>query len=139
MQQEKLRVWYAPEEMKAGRKLHDQIFEAIRLYDKLLLVLSAESIGSDWVKVEIRRAKKREREDGRQVLFPIRLCDMPTVEAWRFIDDESGRDLAAEIREYYIPDFSNWKDHDAFEREFNRLLESLKHPREIPKSREGTA
>ena len=26
--------------------------------------------------------------------------------------------MAVELRKYYIPDFSNWKDHDAFETEF---------------------
>jgi hypothetical protein len=40
MQQEGLRVWYAAEDMAGGKKLHEQIDEAIRLYDKLLLVLS---------------------------------------------------------------------------------------------------
>ena len=36
------------------------------------------------------------------------------------------RILAVELREYYIPDFSNWKDHDAFEAEFGKLLRDLK-------------
>jgi hypothetical protein len=35
-------------------------------------------------------------------------------------------DLAAEVREYFIPDFSNWKDHDAFEKAFARLQSDLK-------------
>jgi len=29
--------------------------------------------------------------------------------------------LAEEVRKYHIPDFSNWKNHDAFERAFARL------------------
>jgi hypothetical protein len=28
--------------------------------------------------------------------------------------------------EFFIPDFSNWKDHDAFESAFARLLRDLK-------------
>jgi hypothetical protein len=28
---------------------------------------------------------------------------------------------AREVRKYHIPDFSNWKNHDAFERAFARL------------------
>ena len=31
---------FAPEEMKAGRKIHEKIDEAIRLHDRLLLILS---------------------------------------------------------------------------------------------------
>jgi hypothetical protein len=34
--------------------------------------------------------------------------------------------MAREIREYFIPDFSYWKDHDAFEAAFARLLKDLK-------------
>lgn len=41
-------------------------------------------------------------------------------------DADSGKDLVVEVREYYIPDFSNWEKHDDFEREFGRLYESLK-------------
>jgi hypothetical protein len=31
-----------------------------------------------------------------------------------------------EIREYFIPDFTDWKDPDAFEKAFDRLLNDLK-------------
>ena len=48
------------------------------------------------------------------------------VKKWKCFDAESGKDLAVEIREYFIPDFSNWKDHDAFETAFERLLRDLK-------------
>jgi hypothetical protein len=34
--------------------------------------------------------------------------------------------MAAEVREYLNPDFANWKDHDAFEAGFAKLLEALK-------------
>ena len=30
-----------------------------------------------------------------------------------------------EVREYYIPDFSNWKNQDAFEAEFAKLQKAL--------------
>jgi hypothetical protein len=36
LQQEDLRVWFAPEDIEGGKKLHDQIFDAIRVHDKLL-------------------------------------------------------------------------------------------------------
>ena len=29
-------------------------------------------------------------------------------------------------REYYIPDLTNWKDHEAFEAEFSNLLRDLR-------------
>jgi hypothetical protein len=35
-------------------------------------------------------------------------------------------DLAEEIREYFIPDFSQWKDYDPFMAAFQRLLPDLR-------------
>jgi hypothetical protein len=32
---------------------------------------------------------------------------------------------AREIREFHIPDFSNWKDHDSYRLAFDRLLDDL--------------
>jgi uncharacterized protein YjbI with pentapeptide repeats len=126
MRSENLRVWYAPEDMKGGKKLHEEIFSAIQIHDKLLLVLSADSMKSEWVATEIRRARKVEREEQRRKLFPIRLVDFDDILTWECFDADSGKDLAVELREYYIPNFSNWKDHYAFEREFARLLRDLK-------------
>ncbi|HXI23469.1 MAG TPA: toll/interleukin-1 receptor domain-containing protein [Pyrinomonadaceae bacterium] len=126
MRAENLRVWFAPEEMKGGKKLHEQIFQAIQIQDKLLLVLSENSMSSEWVATEIRRAKRVEREENRRKLFPIRLLDFERIKEWECFDADSGKDLAAEVREYYIRDFSNWKDHDSFEREFAKLLRDLK-------------
>ena len=31
-----------------------------------------------------------------------------------------------QMREYFIPDFSDWKNHDAFESAFARLLQDLR-------------
>jgi hypothetical protein len=33
---------------------------------------------------------------------------------------------AEEVRKYHLPDFSNWKNHDAFERAFARLEKDLR-------------
>jgi TIR domain len=126
MRSENLRVWYAPEDMKGGRKLHEEIFRAIQRHDKLLLVLSENSMKSEWVKTEIRRARKDEREENRRKLFPIRLVDFETLRKWECFDADNSKDLAIELREYYIPDFTKWKDHDAFEAEFAKLLRDLK-------------
>jgi hypothetical protein len=126
MLQERLSVWYAPEAMRGGRKSIDQIDQAIRVYDKLLLVLTRASMTSEWVKYEIRRAIEREDRESRRVLFPIGLTSRKAIRAWSVFDADSGEDFAKRVREYHIPDFSNWKDHDSFEASFTRLLNDLK-------------
>jgi len=120
-----MRVWFAPEDLKGGKKLHEQLFEAIQIYDRLLIVLSEHSIQSEWVMTEIRKARETEKKEKRRKLFPIRLADFETLRDWTCFDADTGKDLAVEVREYFIPDFSNWKDHDAFESAFARLKKDL--------------
>ena len=126
MRDEKLRVWFAPEDMKGGQKLYEQIERAIQLHDRLLLVLSEDSMQSEWVINEIQRARETEIKEGRRKLFPISIVEFEKVKAWRRFDADTGKDLAKEVREYFIPDFSNWKEHDAFEKAFARLLHDLR-------------
>jgi hypothetical protein len=120
-----VRCWYAPDDMPGGKKVHEEIEAAIRMHDKLLLILSEHSMASKWVKTEMRRARKREIEENRRVLFPICLCPFETIRKWHCFYSDEGIDLAEEIREYFIPDFSNWKDHDAYKPAFDRLLKDL--------------
>ncbi len=126
LQAKGVRCWFAPEEMKAGRKVHEQIDEAIRLHDRLLLILSEDSMKSEWVKTEIAKARKREVKDGKRVLFPVRLVGFEVLRDWECFDGDTGKDSAREIREYFIPDFSNWKDHDSYQTAFQRLVKDLK-------------
>lgn len=127
LQESGVRCWYAPEDMKRGRKIHEQIFEAIKLHDKLLLILSEHSIGSNWVKTEIRRARRRERKEGRKLLFPVGLCAWSELQDWELFDADEGTDLATEVRQYFIPDFSDWRsDQSKYEAEFEKLLRDLK-------------
>jgi hypothetical protein len=120
-----VRCWFAPHDLCGGKTLHEQIDEAIRLYDKLLLILSPDSMESEWVKTEISKARKREVKEGKRVLFPIRLCPFELLRDWECFDADTGKDSAREIREYFIPDFSNWKDHDSYMLAFDKLLDDL--------------
>lgn len=122
-----LNVWLASEEdMQGGRKLYDQIKAAIRRQDKLLVVLSATSMAREWVTTQIRLTHNEERATHTRKLFPIRLVDMPTLRQWEAFDAEVGKDLAIEVRAYFIPDFSQWQNVAAFEGAFARLLRDLR-------------
>jgi hypothetical protein len=130
----KARVWFAPEDIKGGEKIYEQIERAIQLHDRLLLVLSENSLQSNWVETEIRKAIGTEKRENRRKLFPIRITDYGTLKMWRCLDADSGRDLALEVREYFIPDFSNWRNHDSFEAAFDKLLRDLRAEEESPES-----
>lgn len=121
----KIRVWYAPEDMKGGEKLHEQIDHAIQIHEKLLLVLSEHSLKSEWVMTEIRKARKTELKTKVRKLFPIRLVDYELIRDWSCFDSDTGKDLAIEVREYFIPDFRDWLDESSFELAFTKLLQDL--------------
>jgi len=121
-----VRCWFAPHDIQGGQKIHEQIDEAIRGYDKLLLILSDASMNSNWVKTEIANARDREEQQKRQMLFPITIVPLPHIKDWKLFDADRGIDSAREIREYFIPDFSNWKEHDLYQKEFDRLLRDLR-------------
>jgi TIR domain/Pentapeptide repeats (8 copies) len=124
MRDEHLRVWYAPADMGGGKKIYEEIERAILAFDKLLLVLSENSMSSDWVKTEIYKARQREIKENRRVLFPIRLVNFDAIRKWECFDTDTGKDLAREIREYFIPDFSLWPTD--FGAGFARLLNDLR-------------
>jgi hypothetical protein len=113
-----VRCWFAPEDLKIGEKLRPAFDEAIRVHDKLMVLLSQNSVGSPWVEKEVETAFEKERRQSRTVLFPIRLDDavMETDQAW-----------AADIRRgRHIGDFTDWKNHDSYKKAFDRLLRDLK-------------
>ena len=133
LQNKGVRCWFAPHDVQSGKKLHEQIDEAIRVHDKLLLILSPHSMESEWVKTEIAKARKREVRDQRRVLFPIRLVPFETLRDWECFDADTGKDSAREIREYFIPDFSSWKNHDSYQEAFQGLIRDLKASDSKPK------
>jgi hypothetical protein len=126
LQNKDVRCWFAPHDVQGGKKLHEQIDEAIRVHEKVLLILSADSMKSEWVKTEIAKARKREVREKKQVLFPVRLVPFQAIRDWECFDADAGKDSAREIREYFIPDFSEWKEHEKYKKALAKLLRDLK-------------
>jgi hypothetical protein len=81
---------------------------------------------SNWVKTETANARTREEQQKGQILFPISLVPFDSIKAWKLFDADAGIDSAREIREYFIPDFSRWKEHDSYRKAFDRLLRDLR-------------
>jgi len=124
LQNNGVRCWFAPEDLKIGDRFRQSIDEAIHIHDRLLLILSEDSVQSNWVRDEVETGLEREDRERRTLLFPVRLDDevMNTSEAW-----------AASIRrQRHIGDFRKWKDFDTYQNAFRRLLRDLK-----PVSAEG--
>lgn len=118
LQAKGVRTWFAPEDLKIGDKFPQRIDEAIRIHDKLLIVLTKQSIESSWVAREVSAAREREAKEKRTILFPIRLDNavMSSEKDWAIVLRESR----------HIGDFRGWKEHDKYQEAFNILLRDLK-------------
>ena len=112
-----VRFWRDIHDATAGR-LETQIDRAIRQNPTVLLVLSKNSIKSDWVEHEVRKARELEKELGRDALCPIALDDGWKSSPWP-------KRVMEQVMEYNILDFSGWEDQSAFEGKFAKLLSGL--------------
>jgi TIR domain len=117
LQSNGIRCRYAPHHLRPGTVIIRGIDEAIRTYDKLLLILSKASIESRWVEHEVNRALYKEMERKQDMLFPIRVDNAVL---------ESPVGWAADLRHRHIGDFTHWKHHDDYQQAFTRLLRDLK-------------
>jgi hypothetical protein len=118
LQNKGVRCWFAPHDMPIGAKIMDAIEAAIKLRDKVLLILSEGAIASDWVEGEVTRALDEERTRKNVVLFPVRIDDtvMQTSEGW-------ARLLRGQRN---IGDFTHWKEHDSYQKSLERLMRDLR-------------
>ncbi|PVV14030.1 MAG: hypothetical protein B6D77_03680, partial [gamma proteobacterium symbiont of Ctena orbiculata] len=118
-----VRCWYAPKDLKVGARIRQEIDNAIRSYERLIVVLSKNSIASTWVEKEVETAFDEESKDGRDILIPVRIDDsvMNSTTAW-----------ASDIRKMRnICDFSMWQDdksYGAYKESISKLLKALKLP-----------
>ncbi len=124
LQSKGIRCWFAPEDLKDRDKFADRIESSIRTYDKLLVLLSAQSIASSWVENKVYAALekeerfKREQHQDRTVLLPLKLDTA--------IDDATPQWAAQLRRQRHILDFTRWTRHDFYKKAFECLLHNLK-------------
>lgn len=122
LQAKNVRCWFAPEDLKIGDRLQERVEESVRVFDKVMIVLSEASVTSRWVEREVNAAMEREEREKRTVLFPIRIDDavMDAPQPW-----------AADIRRLrHIGDFRCWKNHEEYVKALDRLLRDLRASKE---------
>ena len=118
LQNEGVRCWFAPEDRKIGDNARDTIFDAIGIKEKLLVIMSKESVNSDWVNEEVEKILAEEKSQFKLILIPIRIDDemMKSKITW-----------AEKLRnKRHIGDFTNWKEPEEYKKSFEKLLRDLK-------------
>jgi uncharacterized protein YjbI with pentapeptide repeats len=112
-----IRFWRDIHHATAG-PLEKQIDLAIRYNPTVLLILSENSLQSDWVEHEVNTARDLEKEMKRNMLCPIALDD-----SWK--DSPWPKRIMEQVMKYNILDFSKWEDESVFEKQFRKLLDGL--------------
>ncbi len=119
LEEKKVQCWFFPETATFGKKVIGEIDQAIRNYDKTLVICSEHSLQSGPVLREIERALQREeREGGTEHLFPIRIDD--------YIFDKWNHPRKADVVDRVIADFRPNQDYD---KQFARLISALETSR----------
>jgi hypothetical protein len=117
LKEQDITTWLDRHDFVAG-SITGQIARAIRINDQVALVLSKASIKSDWVWDEIETTLEKEKEQGSEVLFPIRVDD-----EWEAAAPEGYRHLIRKIKKKLILDFST---DEAFEENLPKLINGMK-------------
>jgi len=112
-----IRFWRDVHDAASGR-LEKIIDRAMRFNPTVVLVLSKNSVKSDWVEQEVRTARELEKELGRDVLCPVALDE--AWKNWRWPTR-----LREQIMGYKILDFSKWKEAGKFDKMFGKTVEGL--------------
>ena len=113
-----VRTWYFPEDAKWGETVWGEIDRSIKIYDKLIVVCSENSLQSGPVNREIERALVREDKESKGILFPIRIDD--------YIFNTWEHERKADVLRKVVGDFSGWnKDAAKYDKAFDKLLKGL--------------
>ncbi|WP_053092122.1 toll/interleukin-1 receptor domain-containing protein [Stenotrophomonas maltophilia] len=87
--QKNVHVWVDRWELSVGDSLIDKVQQAVEGASALLVVLSPESVQSEWCKRELSAGLLRELEEKRVVVMPVLLrdCDIPIFARGKFYAD----------------------------------------------------
>lgn len=126
LQSEGIRCWLDVHQLLPGHDIYEQVDRGIRLWDKVLLCYSKNSLTSWWVDSEIEKAFHKEqslmKERGTKlrVLIPLNLDGYMFTDQW-----EDGKKTAVQSR--LAADFTGWEtDECVFESQIVLLIKALR-------------
>jgi hypothetical protein len=118
LQAQYVQAWYFPKSARWGETVWGEIDRSIERYDKVVVVCSENSLQSGPVLREIERALNRENQEGKSILFPIRIDN--------YIFDRWKHPRKADVVRKVVGDFRGWnQDAAKYDAAFKKLLRML--------------
>lgn len=120
-----IRCWLDEHQMLTGDYIYEQVDRDIRMWDKVLLCCSKDSLSSRWLDNEVATAFRKEQQlmmdRGRKVLSLIPL----NLDSYMF-SDEWSNGKRQQIKDRLVADFTGWEtDNAKFEEQFERVVKAL--------------
>ena len=129
-----IRCWLDEKQLRGGDDILDHVDRGIRLWDKVLLCCSKNSLNSGWVETELdktlekEQTLRKERQEKVLALIPLDL-DGYLFDGW-----QGAR--ASIVRQRLAIDFSGWEEsHTKCEEKIEEVIRALRsdeHARETP-------
>lgn len=112
-----VRCWLATDKLRKRDRKHTIIDSAVRQHDKIIMLISEDSIERDWAENEYNYAIEKEMKTGKTVLVTLSLDD-----AVKYAEKPWALKMR---RTRYMHDFALWQESDAYQETFSDLLETL--------------
>jgi hypothetical protein len=126
LQSRGVRCWLDEKQLLPGHDIYDEVDRGIRLWDKVLLCCSEDSLTSWWVDNEIATALEKEqrltKERGTKIhaIIPIDMDGYLFMDVWK-----SG--YRAQLRRRLAADFTGWvTDTEKFDRAIENVIRALR-------------
>ena len=92
-----LNVWYSDTNIQNAKQWHDEIGKALIRCDWFIVLLSIHSIASEWVKMELMYALRKEKYREHILPIVIQKCDYEdlswTLDSFQLVDCANGKGI----------------------------------------------
>ena len=120
-----IRCWLDEHQLLPGDDIYKEVDHGIRLWDKVLLCCSKDSLTSWWVDNEINTAFTKEQQIMKERKEKVLALIPLDLDGYLF--SESYTDgKKTQITSRFAADFRNWKrNHDKFEQQLDKVIAAL--------------
>ncbi len=128
-----VRCWLSSVDMGTDSPTEDQIDRAVREYEKVMILCSADALDNEVLRGEITRAIQRQEREGRWIYYPLAVDDAVYERQTRFV---------RQLRQHVLFDFRNRQEPQTYSQALDRLVQELNRDQEasasmVPQEEEG--